>query len=58
MERKPNPSPLGQLISLAEMERHYLNHFNNYLLKEGLLTPEDHRKMQLRISQRKKDKGR
>lgn len=43
MERKPNPSPIGQIISQAEMEWHYLNYFNNRLLKEGLLIPEEHR---------------
>ena len=36
------------------MERLYLNYFNNYLLKEGLLTSEEHRKMQMRIVQRKR----
>ena len=48
MERKQT---LNQQIVNADMERLYLNYFNNYLLKEGLLTPEEHRKMQMRIVQ-------
>ena len=55
MERKP---PLSQQIQSADMERLYLNYFNNYLLKEGLLTPDEHRKMQIRIVQRKRGRGR
>lgn len=51
MERKP---PLRQKIQSAGIERHYLNYFNNYLLKEGLLTPDEHRNMQIRIVQRKR----
>lgn len=51
MERK---QPLRQQIQRADMERLYLNYFNNYLLKEGLLTSEEHRKMQMRIVQRKR----
>lgn len=55
MERKQS---LNQQIGNADMERLYLNYFNNRLLKEGLLTPEEHRKMQMRIVQRKRDRGR
>lgn len=55
MERKQT---LNQQISNADMERLYLNYFNNRLLKEGLLTPEEHRKMQMRIVQRGRSKGR
>lgn len=55
MERKP---PLRQQIQSADMERLYLNYFNNYLLKEGLLTPEEHQKMQMSIVQRKRGKAR
>ena len=51
MERK---QPLRQQIQSADMERLYLNYFNNYLLKEELLTPDEHRKMQIRIVQRKR----
>lgn len=55
MERK---QPLNQQIQNADMERLYLKYFNNLLLKEGLLTPEEHRKMQMRIVQRGRDRGR
>lgn len=55
MKRKP---PLRQQIQSADMERLYLNYFNNYLLKEGLLTPDEHREMQIRIVQRKRGSAR
>lgn len=55
MERKP---PLNQQILSADMERLYLHYFNDRLLKEGLLTPEEHRKMQMSIVQRKQGKTR
>lgn len=48
MERKP---PLSQQTPSADMEWLYLYYFNNFLLKEGQLTPEEHRKMQMRIVQ-------
>ena len=55
MERR---KPLNQQIASADMERLYLHYFNNRLLKEGLLTPEEHRKMQMRIVQRGRNRGR
>lgn len=55
MERKQT---LNQQILQADMERLWLNYFNNHLLKEGLLTPEEHRKLQMRIVQRGRDRGR
>lgn len=55
MERKQT---LNQQILQADMERLWLNYFNNHLLKEGLLTPEEHRKLQIRIVQRGRDRGR
>lgn len=50
-------SSLNQQILRADTERLWLNYFNNTLLKDGLITPEEHRKMQLRIVQRKWGKG-
>ena len=55
MERK---QPLRQQIQSADMERLYLNYFNNYLLKAGLLTPEEYRKMQMSILRRTQSKPR
>lgn len=55
MEQKPN---LSQQILQADTERLWLNYFNNRLLKEGLLTLEEYRKMQVRILQRKRNRGR
>lgn len=37
----------------AAVEKMWLNHFNNSLLEQGLITPEQHRKMKVYISTRK-----
>ena len=47
MERKPS---LESQILRSDMKRMWLCYFNNTLLAEGLLTPEEHRKMQVRIA--------
>ena len=39
----------------AAIERMWLNHFNNGLLEQGLISPEQHRKMKLQIATRKPD---
>lgn len=51
MERKQS---LNHQILNADVERLYLHYFNNHLLDKGLLTAEEHRKMQMRIVQRKR----
>lgn len=37
----------------AVVERMWLNFFNNGLLEQGIITPEQHRKMKLQIATRK-----
>lgn len=37
----------------AAVEKMWLNHFNNNLLEQGLITPDQHRKMKIYISTRK-----
>lgn len=47
MERKPS---LDSQILSSDIKRLWLSYFNNTLLGEGLLTPDEHRKMQMRIA--------
>lgn len=47
MERKPS---LDSQILRSDMKRMWLYYFNNTLLGEGLLTPDEYRKMQIRIA--------
>lgn len=37
------------------VERMWLNFFNNGLLEQGIITPEQHRKMKVQIATRKSD---
>lgn len=37
----------------AVVEKMYLNYFNNGLLEQGIITPEQHRKMKVQIAARK-----
>jgi len=37
----------------AAVEKMWLNYFNNNLLEQGLITPDQHRKMKVYISTRK-----
>lgn len=39
----------------AAVEKMWLNYFNNGLLEQKLITPEQHRKMKLQIATRKPD---
>lgn len=51
---------LDQQILKADLEREYLMYFNNYLRAQGLITPEEYRKMQVAICAEnlRKTKGR
>lgn len=55
MRRKPS---LDSQTLPADMERLWLHYFNNTLLREGLLSEEEHRKLQIMIVQRKRGKAR
>ena len=44
---------LQEQMRRAVVEKAYLNYFNNSLLEQGLITPEEHRKMKLQIATRK-----
>ena len=50
METKPSPD---EHIRCAAVERMWLHYFNNSLLHMGLISPEEHRKLQLQIHVRK-----
>ena len=44
---------LNEQLRRAAIERMWLNFFNNGLLEQGLITPEQHRKMKVQIAARK-----
>lgn len=44
---------LNEQMRRAVVEKMYLNYFNNSLLEQGVITPEQHRKMKLQIATRK-----
>ena len=50
METKPSPD---EHIRCAAVERMWPHYFNNSLLHMGLISPEEHRKLQLQIHVRK-----
>lgn len=50
MESKPS---LNEQLRRAAVEKMWLNFFNNGLLEQGIITPEQHRKMKLQIATRK-----
>lgn len=50
MERKPT---LNEQLRKAAVEQAYLNYYNSRLLEQGLITPEEYRKMKLKIAARK-----
>jgi hypothetical protein len=45
--------PLNEQLRRAVVEKMYLNYFNDSLLQQGLITPEQHRKMKVQIATRK-----
>lgn len=50
MDIKPT---LDEQLRRAVVEKMYLNHFNNSLLEQGIITTDQHRKMKIYISTRK-----
>lgn len=50
MDEKPS---LNEQLRRAAVEKMWLNYFNNGLLDQGLITPEQHRKMAAQIATRK-----
>lgn len=48
-----NKESLNEQMRRAIVEKMYLNYFNNSLLEQGIITPEQHRKMKVYISTRK-----
>lgn len=44
---------LNEQLRRAAVEKMWLNYFNNGLLEQGIITPEQHRKMKLQIATRK-----
>ena len=44
---------LNEQLRRATVENMYLNHFNNVLLKQGIITPLQHQQMQAQIAARK-----
>ena len=50
MDTKPS---LNEQLRRATVEKMWLNYFNNGLLEQGLITPEEHRKMAVQIATRK-----
>lgn len=44
---------LNEQLRRAAVEKMWLNYFNNGLLEQGIITPEQHRKMNLQIATRK-----
>ena len=49
MESKPS---LNEQLRRAAVEKMWLNYFNNGLLEQGIITPEQHRKMKVQIATR------
>ena len=52
-----NPS-LEERIKQAKVEKMWLNYFDNSLLEKGIITPEEHRRMESQIVTRKSSKVR
>lgn len=50
MKNKPS---LEEQLRRAVIEKMWLNHFNDSLLAQGMITPKDHQRMQAQIIQRK-----
>lgn len=50
MTSKPG---LEERIKQAKVEKMWLNYFNNSLLEKGIITPEEHRRMEAQIVARK-----
>lgn len=48
-----NKESLNEQMRRAVVEKMYLNYFNNELLEQGMITPEEHQKMQAQIAARK-----
>lgn len=44
---------LEEQMRQAAVEKLWLNYFNNTLLEQGMITPAEHRQMQLQIRTRK-----
>ena len=49
MERK---QPLRQQIQSADMERLYLNYFNNYLFEHGTISENEYKRMTEKIAEK------
>jgi len=47
-----NPS-LNEQLRRAEVEKMWLNYFNNTLPEQGIITPQQHHKMKVQIATRK-----
>lgn len=52
-----NKLSLNDQLRHAAVEKMWLNHFNNGLLEQGLITPDQHRKMKVYINTRKTSSG-
>lgn len=50
MDRK---ATLNEQLRRAVVEKMYLNYFNNSLLEQGIITPDQHRRMKVQIAIRK-----
>ena len=48
-----NKESLNDQMRRAVVEKMYLNYFNNELMEQGMITPEEHQKMQAQIAARK-----
>lgn len=48
-----NKESLNEQMRRAVVEKMYLDFFNNELLEQGIITPEQHRKMKIQIATRK-----
>lgn len=49
---------LEEQLKQAKVEKMWLNYFNNSLLGKGIITPEEHRRMEAQIVTRKSSKVR
>ena len=50
MNEKPS---LQEQMRKAAVEKMWLQYFNNHLLSQGVITPEEHRKIQVKLVTRK-----
>ncbi len=50
MNEKPS---LQEQMRKAAAEKMWLQYFNNHLLSQGVITPEEHRKIQVKLATRK-----